>query len=75
MSIEQCERAYLKLSESIFTPKRTSLNLVGRASDFLNANGKFDAKILEAVIKEVIVEEGKLAEGTLLQEIESQCKV
>ena len=75
MSVDQCRRPYLKLSERIFNPKRKSFNVVGKANDFLLADGKFDYKVLEVVIKEVIVEDCGLAEGALLQETDSQCKV
>lgn len=75
MSVDQCRLAYLKLSERIFTPRRKSFNFVGQANDFLQANGKFDYELLEAGIKEVIVEDCKLVEETLLQETDSRCKV
>lgn len=54
MTIDECEAAYLKLSERIFDPKRSKVNVIGRGIDFLQANGKFDAKALEVAIKETI---------------------
>jgi hypothetical protein len=41
MSIDQCEEAYLQLSEEIFTPQRANANVLGKAYDFVNADGKF----------------------------------
>ena len=53
MSLEECEAAYLRLSEKIFTPKRSRLSL-GRATDKFLVNGKFDYKVLEQGIKDII---------------------
>jgi predicted acylesterase/phospholipase RssA len=73
MSLDQCERAYLTLSEKIFTPKRSKRQFIGRAKDFLLANGRFDAEVLEAAMKECIGE----FESTdaLLKDPNSPCKV
>ena len=73
MTLEECRTAYLKLSEQIFNPRRTKFNVVGRAKDFLLANGKFDWMELEEAIKEIIGH--KLPESTLLQNLDPQCKV
>jgi hypothetical protein len=75
MSIDGCRKAYLKLSERIFCPKRRATNLFGQATDFLLANGRFDCQELEAIIKEVIVEDCRLEEDILLQEPDPCCKV
>jgi hypothetical protein len=53
--MEECENAYLDLSGQIFTPRRSTLNVIGQGKDFLKANGKFDERILERVIKSQIV--------------------
>lgn len=55
MSLDDCELAYLQLSESIFTPKRKGMNLFDRAKDKWKANGKFDHKGLESAIIDIIV--------------------
>jgi hypothetical protein len=73
MTLEECQTAYLKLSERIFNPRRAKLNVVGRAKDFLLTNGKFDWMELEEAIKEIIGR--KLPESTLLQDPDPQCKV
>jgi hypothetical protein len=74
MSIEECENAYRQLSERIFNPKRSSLNLAGRAKDFLSADGRFDSKELELAIKETI-QSCNLSEEALLKELGSACHV
>lgn len=73
MTLEECQTAYLKLSERIFNPRRAKFNVVGRAKDFLLVNGKFDWMELEEAIKEIIGY--KLPESTLLQDLDPQCKV
>jgi hypothetical protein len=75
MTVDQCRRAYLKLSERIFSPKRSAINVFSQATDFLLANGKFNYRDLEAVMKKVIVEDCGLGADTLLQEEEVRCKV
>jgi len=75
MTLDECQAAYLKLSERIFNPKRAKLNTLGRAKDFLLADGKFDWMELEEAIKEIIVQDRKLPESTLLQDPDPQCKV
>ncbi|OJD29637.1 ankyrin repeat protein [Diplodia corticola] len=57
MTLDQCEQAYRELSKKIFTPKRSSWNLPGRANDRYQVNGKFDSDILERAIKSVIKEQ------------------
>jgi hypothetical protein len=75
MGLDQCQAAYLKLSERIFNPKRNKLNAVGRAKDFLLADGKFDYRELEDAIKEIIHKDCKLPEATLLQDPDPQSRV
>jgi patatin-like phospholipase/acyl hydrolase len=74
MTIADCEAAYLELSERIFTPKRPQFRVLGRANDFLNANGKFDIGELEAAIKKII-ENRQLPEAALMQDPDPGCKV
>jgi hypothetical protein len=75
MTLDECQAAYLKLSERIFNPKRTKLNTFGRAKDFLLADGKFDWMELEAAVKEIVIQDRKLSESTLLRDPDPQCKV
>ena len=53
MTLEECEEAYLALSEKIFQPRRSSV--LARKWDFLEAKGCFDEKVLEEAIKESIM--------------------
>jgi len=81
MTLQECKRAYLKLSSKIFEPKRLGWNFGMRAVDFLQANGRFDSAVLEKVIKEMIQEYGfRIAgdmkpEEILLEDSKSPCKV
>ncbi|KAL9118731.1 MAG: hypothetical protein Q9187_004721 [Circinaria calcarea] len=75
MSIKDCESAYLKISERIFQPKRNALNKLGQAKDFLQANGRFDYRYLEAAIKEVLVDYCEKSEDELLKDPDPRCKV
>lgn len=52
MSIDQCEKAYAKFSQDIFTPQSTTA--IGRARNFINAEGRFSTEALETYIKELI---------------------
>lgn len=74
MTLDQCEDAYLKLSEQIFTPKRSKYNLL-RGKDFLLADGKFDHEILEKAIKDIIVQDLGFDESTLLKDSDPKCNV
>lgn len=74
MTLGECEDAYLKLSKRIFQPKRGRFNKPMQIVDFLNADGKFDSKVLEDAIKEVIRGRG-VDEDVLLKDPESACKV
>lgn len=70
LSIDECETAYLKLSEQIFNPKRHKMNFPGKAKDFLHANGRFDADVLKEAIKDIIANPGGLDPEALLLERE-----
>jgi hypothetical protein len=74
MSLNDCEKAYLKLSESVFNPKRNSSNIVGRVTDLVLVKGRFDTQELENSIKGTI-ESQNFHVDELLQDEESQCKV
>jgi len=73
MTLEDCEDAYLKLSKRIFAPRREKSNLLGQTKDFMLANRKFDAKVLETAIIETI--KVKFSEDVLLKNQNSSCKV
>lgn len=74
MSLDECEEAYLKLSESVFNPRRHSSNVIGRVTDLILVKGKFDTQELENSIKGTI-EARNFHVDELLQDEESQCKV
>lgn len=74
MSLDECEDAYLDISERIFTPKRSKVNPF-RGKDFLLADGKFDYKALEKAIKETISQDSKFDESSLLKDPDPKCKV
>ena len=75
MTLDECQDAYLRLSERIFNPRRHNLNYAGQAKDFLFANGRFDSQELEAAIKEILVDRCKVPVDELLQEIDGKCHV
>ena len=75
MSIKDCISAYLKISERIFQPKRDAFNKAGQVRDFLQANGKFDHRNLEAAIKEIITKQCEKSEDELLKDPDPRCKV
>jgi hypothetical protein len=54
MTIDQCEEAFVDMSEKIFTPRRSQGNFVGQGLDFVNARGKFSTETLEACVKDVV---------------------
>ena len=75
MSVEECEDTYLQLAQQIFTPSRQRSNTFGQAKDFLKANGRFDARTLENVIKECVGK--RMPTDSLLKdpEIDPVCRV
>ena len=77
MSLQECDTAYILLSQQIFTPNRKDID-PRKVYDFLKANGRFDEKPLEHAIKEAVHQ--KLNdENALLREYNSDpnvpCKV
>ena len=75
MSIEDCEAAYLHLSENKFNPKRSKLNVASRSKDFLPTNSKFDAKRFEDAVKQILEQRSQESESLLLQEFICECRV
>ena len=55
MTLEECERAYLELSQKIFRPKRCRYSPM-RLVDGLSLSERFDSKVLELLMKRVIKE-------------------
>jgi hypothetical protein len=72
MSIEDCEAAYLKLSERIFQPRHSKFSFQ-RTTTFLQADGKFDATVLEKAIKETLAENG-YPQDLLLEDLDDSCR-
>jgi hypothetical protein len=70
MSIDECEDAYISLSERVF--QRTHylpVTLGGRLQ------GRFDSRALEMAIKETLRERGLPEEALLKDDPNSNCKV
>ena len=69
MSIDDCIKAYLSLSDRVFQKKRSPFTFKGKIQ------GKFDSKELERAVKEVVTAQG-LSEDTLLKDAsDDACKV
>ena len=58
MSLQECEDAYLQLSQRIFSPARAKGNVIGRGYDFYQANGKFSSAPLEDGIRDLLLNRG-----------------
>jgi hypothetical protein len=74
MTLDECEAAYLKLSERIFNPRRRPANMLGRANDLLQAAGRFDTDTLREAIQQII-RDADCPEDALLKNLDSACKV
>jgi hypothetical protein len=76
MSIDECEAVYVDLSEKIFTPNRSTGNVVGQALDFVNARDKFSTDALEDTIKEVVKNRtpSEMSCSTTKAEMDARCK-
>lgn len=66
MSRAACEEAYIRLSDEIFSPHRRTMD-PRRLTDLVNAEGKFDASILERFVMQKIREAG-LEQNALLKD-------
>lgn len=75
MSLDECETAYLSLSQEIFTPTRSATNIPGKVYDFLQANGKFDSEPLERSIKSILRAQDKSEDELLKDDDPDACKV
>ena len=74
MTFDECDDAYLKLSKSIFKPKRV-FGVPSKAADVLLANGRFDSKLMEKVLKEAIRSMGHAEDALLKDDRNPSCKV
>ena len=68
MTVDECIAAYTMLSDKVFEKKSHRVTIKGKLQ------GRFDAKELERVIKQIVTEQG-LSEDALLQDLDSPCKV
>ena len=75
MSIDECEVAYIDLSERIFTANRSRGNIVGRGLDFIHVLGKFSTESLEACVKGVVKSKGLPEDELLYNASDDGCKV
>ena len=74
MSVADCIKAYLRLSQDVFQPRRQQRDLLGRARDRVQLRGRFDGGVLGRVVRDVVRESGEDPEARLL-DLENQCKV
>lgn len=74
MNIQECIEAYQKISERVFKPKRSRLNVLGRGKDLWSLDGAFDADELAQAIREVVVNAGEDGDAKLLED-DPACKV
>jgi hypothetical protein len=72
MSLDACEEAYKEFSNEIFQPKRHSAD-PRRLKDFLSADGKFDASVLERLVKRTIIDSGLDPDDLLNDTREDSC--
>lgn len=54
MTIDECHKAYVNLSKKIFRPKRGKYNGLMRILDAVNIKEKFESKVFEETIREII---------------------
>ena len=74
MSVADCIKAYLRLSQVVFQPRRQQRDILGRARDRVQLRGRFDGGLLKRVVREVVRESGEDLEASLL-DLENKCKV
>ena len=74
MSIPDCIKAYQLLSEEVFKPRRSHLNILGKGKDKWSLDGAFDAERLAKAIRRIVQESGEDADAKLL-EPNAKCKV
>jgi hypothetical protein len=69
MTIDDCIDAYVSLSDKVFQKTRPGFTIRG------NVQGRFDTKELEAVIKQIIVEQGFEVDAPLEGSPNTSCRV
>lgn len=62
------------MSERVFSPKRTRLNVVAKGKDLLTLSGAFDEEELERVVREIVVKAGEPADAKLYER-DPACKM
>lgn len=77
MTVESAIEAYMEMSKSIFTPKRSGLSRFKVAKDLMNLNGRFNTPVLEESIKRIVAEYLGDMDAPMLSSSESTlgCKV
>lgn len=73
MSLEECEAAYIKLSEKIFQPKRWRYSAM-KLLDTVSMKERYDSKVLERTIRKVIKDRTG-NEHEMLKSQKEGCKV
>ncbi|KAI8236273.1 Vegetative incompatibility protein HET-E-1 [Colletotrichum sp. SAR 10_99] len=56
MSVDECHDVYMKLSKTIFKPKRWKCNVFSRSIDLISANERYDSAKMEELVKQIIKE-------------------
>ncbi len=74
MTLQECEKAYVQLSETIFTPVQNAAD-PRRMYKFLRADGRFSEDPLEDCIKATIRSKGLSDDALLRDEDHDTCKV
>jgi adenosylcobinamide amidohydrolase len=69
MSIEECIKAYLQLSDRVFKKKRHRVTVKGKIQ------GRFDSDELERAVKEVVAKQGLKEDALLKDAADAPCKV
>jgi hypothetical protein len=67
MPVEKCITAYQTLSRKIFSPVHSKMNVVGRAIQKFEADGKYESEPLERIVRDMC-REYRLDESALLKD-------
>jgi len=74
MDIDECIAKYELLTDSIFHPKRSKVNVFKKGKDLWKLDGSFDSEKLEQEIRNVIKNAGEDENGRFIEET-PQCKM
>jgi hypothetical protein len=74
MDIDTCIEKYQDLSEAVFEPRRSKINVFGKARDTWKLEGAFDSERLATEIRHIVQENQEDSNAKLL-ESDPQCKV